>query len=144
MGNGKSVFYERSAGTYRVVYRCWLHSYLYLLELREQKQHLSPLFSLHLFFQLFAPFSAALSVLPILGAIGNAAIFVAALIASLLCCFTVTTLAYIRYRPMIASAMLLLAGGIWGIVAWRLNIAATEGGTAAPTFAPTTSGILGG
>ena len=86
---------------------------------------------------LFSPFTAALSVLPLLGGIGNAAVFVVALITSLLCCGTVTLLAYIRYRPMLASVLLLLAGGIWGIVIWRLNIAAEEGGTAEPSAAPT-------
>jgi len=87
---------------------------------------------------LFAPFYTALEVLPLLGGLGFFAAVLFALIVSCLCCLTVTLLAYLRYRPLMVSAILLLVGGIWGIVAWRLNTAAETGGdpTGAPTLAP--------
>lgn len=77
---------------------------------------------------LFAPFLTALEVLPILGSLGRFAVFLMALIVSLLCCGTFTTLAYIRFRPLLGTLLLLVIGGTWGIVAWRLNIAVEDGG----------------
>lgn len=77
---------------------------------------------------LFSPFTTALQVLPILSQLGYFAVVLTALIVSCLCCVTVTLLAYIRYRPLLAFSLLALAGGIWGIVIWRLNEAVEEGG----------------
>ena len=77
---------------------------------------------------LFSPFTTVLQVLPILSTLGYFAVVLTALIVSCLCCFTVTTLAYLRYRPLIGIGLLSIALGIWGIVAWRLNIAAESGG----------------
>jgi hypothetical protein len=78
---------------------------------------------------LFSPFSTALQVLPILSQLSNFAVVLTALIVSTLCCGTVTLLAYFRYRPLLTSALLALALGIWGIVIWKLNEAAEEGGS---------------
>lgn len=77
---------------------------------------------------LFAPFYTALQVLPLLGGLGFFAAVLFALIVSCLCCLTVTLLAYLRYRPLMVSIILLLVGGIWGIVIWRLDTAAETGG----------------
>ena len=77
---------------------------------------------------LFSPFVTALEVLPLLSGLGFFAVVLVALIMSTLCCLTVGIVAYIRYRPVLAIGLLALAGGIWGIVAWRLNTAAETGG----------------
>ncbi|CAB9508410.1 Protein of unknown function (DUF1625) [Seminavis robusta] len=77
---------------------------------------------------LFSPFVTALQVLPLLSQLGYFAVVLTALIVSTLCCLTVTIVAYIRYRPVLAIGLLALAGAIWGIVAWRLNVAAETGG----------------
>jgi hypothetical protein len=77
---------------------------------------------------LFSPFLTALQVLPLLSQLGYFAVVLVALIVSALCCCTVMILAYIRYRPMMAGGLLVVALGIWGIVAWRLDIAADTGG----------------
>jgi hypothetical protein len=94
---------------------------------------------------LFDPFLTALEVLPLLSQIGYFAVVLAALIVSCLCCLTVMLLAYMRYRPVLTGGLLVVALGIWGIVAWRLNIAVEEGGdTDAPTSAPTSPPTLRG
>jgi hypothetical protein len=77
---------------------------------------------------LFSPFTAALQVLPILSQLGYFAVVLTALIVSCLCCSTVTLVAYIRYRPLLAFSLLAIAGEIWGIVIWRLNEAVETGG----------------
>jgi Transmembrane protein 43 len=86
---------------------------------------------------LFSPFLTALEVLPLLSQLGYFAVVLAALIVSFMCCCTIMIVAYMRYRPVITGGLLIVALGIWGIVAWRLNIAAETGGdTPAPTPAP--------
>ena len=77
---------------------------------------------------LFAPLTTMLSTLPILNGLGNFAVAVVAFIVSCTCCVSVMTVAYIRYRPIIAMLLLALSLGIWGIVAWRLDDATEEGG----------------
>mmetsp|Transcript_36002 Transcript_36002/g.53640 ORF Transcript_36002/g.53640 Transcript_36002/m.53640 type:complete len:569 (-) Transcript_36002:215-1921(-) len=77
---------------------------------------------------LFDPFVTALQVLPLLSSLGYFAVVLVALIVGTTCCCTFTILAYIRYRPLLAFGLLTLVGGIWGVVAWRLNVAAEEGG----------------
>lgn len=72
---------------------------------------------------LFAPLLTTLQVLPLLSKIGFFAVVVVAVPVSLLCCATIMLLAYMRYRPVITGALLVVALGIWGIVAWRLNYA---------------------
>jgi len=84
---------------------------------------------------LFSIFTTLLSTLPILGTLGNVAFFIVALIVGTVCCCGVTAIAYIRYRPVLAIGILALAGGIAGIVIWRLD-AASEA-SAAPTLSPT-------
>lgn len=86
---------------------------------------------------LFSPFLTALQVLPLLANLGYFAVVLVALIVSCACCCTIMSVAYLRYRPVITGGILLLSFGIWGIVAWRLNVATEEGGgTPAPTPAP--------
>ena len=77
----------------------------------------------------FAPFTTALEVLPILSKLGFFAVVLTALVVSTLCCSTVTLLAYFRYRPLLTGGLLALAFGIWGIVLWKLNEAREEGGS---------------
>lgn len=72
---------------------------------------------------LFAPLITILEVLPLLSKLGFFAVVVFAVPVSLLCCFTIMLLAYMRYRPVITGALLVVALGIWGIVAWRLQYA---------------------
>ena len=86
---------------------------------------------------LFSIFTTLLSTLPILGALGNAAFFIVALIVGTVCCCGVTAIAYVRYRPLLAFGILALAGGIAGIIIWRLNDA-SEASTQ-PTPAPVKS-----
>ena len=76
---------------------------------------------------LFSPFVTALEVLPILSKLGYFAVVLVALLVSVLCCGTVTLLAYFRYRPLLSGSLLALAFGIWGIVIWKLDQAADEG-----------------
>lgn len=83
---------------------------------------------------LFSIFTTLLSTLPLLGALGKAAVFIVALIMGTVCCFGVTALAYVRYRPLLAFGILALAGTITGIVFWRLDVANAE--SASPTPAP--------
>lgn len=77
---------------------------------------------------LFSPFVTALQVLPLLSSLGFFAVVVCALIVSCLCCLTITIIAWFNYRPLLSIGLLAIAGGIWAIVAWRLNTAAEEGG----------------
>ena len=77
---------------------------------------------------LFAPFTTALEVLPLLSGLGFFAVVLTGAIVSVTCCATITILAYIQHRPLLAILLLAVAGGIWGIVAWRLDIAADTGG----------------
>ena len=83
---------------------------------------------------LFSIITTLLSTLPLLGALGGAAFFVVALIAGTVCCCAVTAVAYFRYRPLITSIILAFAGGIAGIIIWRLNDAGAASVT--PTMAP--------
>lgn len=76
---------------------------------------------------LFSPFTTALQVLPLLGGFGYFAVVIVAVIVGGTCFCTISTVAYVRYRPIIAFGLLALAAIIWGIVAWRLNIAAEKG-----------------
>ena len=78
---------------------------------------------------LFSPFTTALEVLPILSTLGYFAVVLTALVVSAACCSTITLLAYFRYRPILSGALLLVAFGIWGIIIWRLDEAADEGGS---------------
>lgn len=77
---------------------------------------------------LFSPFVTALSVLPILGKLGYFAVVLFGVVVGGTCFCTIGLVAYIRYRPLIAFGLLALAGTIWGIVAWRLDVAAKNGG----------------
>jgi len=70
---------------------------------------------------LFSIFTTLLSTLPLLGALGSAAFFIVALIVGTVCCCAVTAVAYFRYRPLITAIILAIAGGIAGIIIWRLN-----------------------
>lgn len=83
---------------------------------------------------LFSIFTTLLSTLPLLGALGNAAFFIVALIVGTTCCCGVTAIAYIRYRPLVAFAILAITGAIIGIVFWRLDDAQTA--STQPTPAP--------
>jgi hypothetical protein len=83
---------------------------------------------------LFSIFTTLLSTLPLLGALGSAAFFIVALIVGTVCCCAVTAVAYFRYRPLITSIILAIAGGIAGIVIWKLNDASTA--SYQPTMAP--------
>ena len=84
---------------------------------------------------LFSIFTTLLSTLPILGALGNAAFFIVALVIGTVCCCGVTAIAYMRYRPLLSFGALAIAGGIAGIIIWRIN-AASDASTQ-PTSAPT-------
>lgn len=81
---------------------------------------------------LFSIFTTLLSTLPLLGGLGFFAVVVVALTVGTLCCCFVTGIAYFRYRPLISLSIIALALGIWGIVAWRLDVA-EENATPAPT-----------
>lgn len=83
---------------------------------------------------LFSIFTTLLSTLPLLGALGGAAFFIVALIVGTVCCCAVTALAYFRYRPLLTSIILAIAGGIAGIVIWKLNDAGNA--SYAPTQSP--------
>merc|ERR1712150_157020 len=85
---------------------------------------------------LFAPFITVFSVLPILAKLGNFAVALVGLIMALACCCTITLLAYFRYRPVLTGGLLVVALGIWGLIAWRLGVTA-DNQTPAPTPAPT-------
>jgi hypothetical protein len=86
---------------------------------------------------LFSIFTTLLSTLPLLGKIGSAAFFIVALIVGTVCCCAVTAVAYFRYRPLITSIILAIAGGIAGIVIWKLNGAnVSSQPTMAPVLAP--------
>jgi len=76
---------------------------------------------------LFSPLITVLSILPIAGSLGFFAAFLFGIVVGGTCFCTVTTIAYVRYRPLIAFGLLALAGIIWGIIGWRLDIAATKG-----------------
>lgn len=86
---------------------------------------------------LFSIFTTLLSTLPILGTLGNAAFFIVALVVGTTCCCAVTAVAYIRYRPLVAFAIIALTGTIIGIVFWRLDDA--EAASTQPTPAPVKS-----
>eukprot|EP00986_Skeletonema_menzelii_P013198 scaffold7554_cov143-Skeletonema_menzelii.AAC.6 len=87
---------------------------------------------------LFSIFTTLLSTLPLLGALGGAAFFIVALIVGTVCCCAVTAVAYFRYRPLITTIILAVAGGIAGIIIWKLNDAseASVQPTMAPVLAP--------
>lgn len=88
---------------------------------------------------LFSIFTTLLSTLPILGALGNAAFFIVALIVGTVCCCGVTALAYIRYRPLLAFGILALAGTIAGIIFWRFDDA--QDASSQPTPSPVKSPV---
>jgi hypothetical protein len=88
---------------------------------------------------LFSIFTTLLSTLPILGALGNAAFFIVALIVGTVCCCGVTALAYIRYRPLIAFGILALAGAIAGIIFWTFDDA--QDASSQPTPSPVKSPV---
>ncbi len=71
----------------------------------------------------FSIINTILHTLPLLGALGNAAFFVVALIAGTTCCCAVTAIAYIRFRPLVAFGILAVAGAIAGLIIWRLGSA---------------------
>uniref|UniRef100_A0A7R9WDD3 Uncharacterized protein n=1 Tax=Pseudictyota dubia TaxID=2749911 RepID=A0A7R9WDD3_9STRA len=73
---------------------------------------------------LFSIFTTVLSTLPLIGTLGYAAVVIVALIVGTLCCGIVTSVAFIRYRPLLMSIILVVLAGITGIVVWRLNVAA--------------------
>merc|ERR1712003_342241 len=73
---------------------------------------------------IFSIFTTVISLLPLIGKLGAFAVAIVAFIVGTVCCGTVTSIAYIRYRPLIAVAIIVLSLGIWGIVAWRLDEAA--------------------
>lgn len=86
---------------------------------------------------LFSIFSTLLHTLPLLGTLGDFAIFVVALILGCVCFCGVTAVAYIRYRPVMAFGILALAGIITGICFWRLGDAAEN--SVQPTMQPVAS-----
>merc|ERR1712174_74633 len=73
---------------------------------------------------IFSIFTTVISLLPLIGKLGAFAVAIVAFIVGTVCCGTVTSIAYIRYRPLIAIGIIVLSLGIWGIVAWRLDEAA--------------------
>lgn len=75
---------------------------------------------------LFSIFTTLLSTLPIIGTLGSAAFFIVALIVGTVCCCGVTAIAYIRFRPFVAVAILACAGAIGGLIIWQLNDANQE------------------
>ncbi len=75
---------------------------------------------------LFSIFTTLLSTLPIIGTIGSAAFFIVALIVGTICCCGVTAVAYIRFRPFIAVAILACTGAIAGLIIWQLKDANQE------------------
>ena len=75
---------------------------------------------------LFSIFTTLLSTLPIIGTLGSAAFFIVALIVGTVCCCGVTAVAYIRFRPFVAVAILACTGDIAGIIIWQLNDANQE------------------
>ena len=83
---------------------------------------------------LFSIFTTLLNTLPIIGTLGSAAFFVVALIVGTVCCCGVTAIAYIRFRPFVAVAILACAGAVAGIIIWQLNDANQE--LAPPNPAP--------
>jgi hypothetical protein len=83
----------------------------------------------------FSPLTTVLQVLPILSQLGYFAVVLASLVISCLCCCTVMIIAYLRYRPVITSALLGLVLVIWGLCFWQWNKAA-ETYTNPPTSAP--------
>lgn len=83
---------------------------------------------------LFSIFTTLLSTLPIIGTLGSAAFFIVALIVGTVCCCGVTAIAYIRFRPFVAVAILSCVGAIAGIIIWQLNDANQE--LAPPNPAP--------
>lgn len=87
--------------------------------------------------QLFSIFSTLLHTLPILGTLGDFAIFVVALILGCVCFCGVTAVAYIRYRPVMAFGILAVAGIITGLCFWKLGDAADH--SLQPTMQPVAS-----
>ncbi|KAL7517275.1 hypothetical protein ACHAWX_002209 [Stephanocyclus meneghinianus] len=86
---------------------------------------------------LFSIFSTLLHTLPLLGQLGDFAIFLVALILGCVCFCSVTAVAYIRYRPLLAFGILALAAAITGICFWRLGDAAEA--SIQPTMQPVAS-----
>ncbi len=83
---------------------------------------------------LFSIFTTLLSTLPILGALGNAAFFIVALVVGTSCCCLVTAIAYFRYRPLLSFGILAITGTIIGLVFWSISDA--NDASTAPTPAP--------
>ena len=87
---------------------------------------------------LFSPLTTILSTLPILKQLGYFAVVLVGLIFTGVCFCSVTAVAYLRYRPILAFAILAIAAIITGIVIWRLDVAAknTPPATNATHFVP--------
>ena len=73
---------------------------------------------------LFSIFSTLLHTLPILGTLGDFAIFIVALILGCTCFCGVTAVAYIRYRPALAIGILAVAAAITAVCFTQLGKAA--------------------
>lgn len=86
---------------------------------------------------LFSIFSVLLHTLPLLGTLGDFAIFIVALILGCVCFCGVTAVAYIRYRPVLAIGILAVAGAITAVCFWRLGDAAEA--SIQPTMQPVAS-----
>jgi len=87
---------------------------------------------------LFSIFTTLLSTLPILGALGNFAFFIVALVVGTTCCCAVTAVAYIRYRPLLAFVIFAVAATITGLVVGGVGQAQEQSiqPTPAPVKAP--------
>jgi hypothetical protein len=86
---------------------------------------------------LFSIFSTLLHTLPILGKLGDFAIFIVALILGCLCFCGVTAVAYIRYRPLMAGGILGLAALITALC-W-VQLGETAANSSPPTMQPVAS-----
>jgi hypothetical protein len=78
-----------------------------------------------------------LHTLPILGKIGDAAIFIVALILGCVCFCGVTAVAYIRYRPVMAFGILAVAAAITAVCFVQIGNAAEN--SLQPTMQPVAS-----
>ena len=86
---------------------------------------------------LFSIFSTLLHTLPILGKLGDFAIFIVALILGCTCFCGVTAVAYIRYRPVLATGILAVTLLIIGLCFGRVGDAAAN--SVQPTMQPVAS-----
>ena len=88
---------------------------------------------------LFSIFSTILHTLPILGKLGDFAIFLVAFIIGTVCCCGVTAVAYIRYRPLLAFGIIAVASAIAAIVFVAID---ENSDTDQPTLAPTPPPVM--